>query len=274
MEDSGKMIASVAGLLAVLLYLTACFLLARRIKRRNGLPIRVVLVMGAVALPLHLLSVQAHIYQPLGVDLGLFNVISLEGWLIATLAILVNLYRPVIGIALVAYPLAALGVLLSTFLKAPYTPLTDLPRGAESHILLSILAYSVLTIAAMQALLLSIQDHQLRARQHRGFLAALPPLQTMESMLFEIIAIGLVLLSTAIITGFLTMDNMFAQHVVHKTFFTICAWLVFAVLLTGRHFLGWRGQTAIRFTLAGFALLLVGFYGSKVVLELILHKPV
>ena len=269
-----KMIASVAGLLAVLLYLTACFLLARRIKRRDELPIRAVLAMGVAALPLHLLSVQAHIYQPLGVDLGLFNVISLVGWQIATLAILVNLYRPMIGITLVAYPLAALGILLCTFLKAPYTPLSGLPRGAESHILLSIPAYSVLTIAALQALLLSIQDHQLRNRQRRNFLAALPPLQTMESMLFGMIAIGFGLLSLAILTGFLTLDNMFAQHLVHKTFFTLCAWLVFATLLAGRHFMGWRGHTAIRFTVAGFALLVVGFYGSKVVLELILHKPV
>jgi len=268
------MIASVTGLLAVLLYATACFLLARRLKHRHELPVRPVLAMGVLALPLHLISVQAHIYQPLGVDLGLFNVVSLVGWLIAALAILVNLYRPVIGITLVAFPLAAVGILLSTFLKAPYTPLSDLPRGAESHILLSILAYSVLTIAALQALLLSIQDHQLRARQRRSFLAALPPLQTMESMLFEMIGIGFGLLSLAILTGFLTLDNMFTQHLAHKTFFTLCAWLVFATLLAGRHFMGWRGQTAIRFTVAGFALLLVGFYGSKVVLELILHKPV
>ena len=74
--------------------------------------------------------------------------------------------------------------------------------------------------------------------------------------------------------GFLTLQNLFAQHMVHKTVLTLAAWVVFAVLLGGRHWLGWRGTTAVRFTLWGFALLLLGFYGSKVVLELILHKPV
>lgn len=267
------MSANVAGLLAALLYVLACGLLVRHLKRRDTLPIRAVMALGGVALPLHLIAVHAQIYQPLGLDLGLFNMLSLVGWLIATLAILMNLYRPVMGIILVAFPVAIVGLLLSIFLKAPYTPLTNLPKGAESHILLSILAYAVLMIAALQAGLISIQDHQLRTRK-RQFLAALPPLQTMESMLFELIGTGFALLSLAILTGFLTLDNMFAQHVVHKTVLTLCAWLIFAVLLAGRHFMGWRGQTAIRFTTAGFLLLLIGFYGSKVVLELILHKPV
>jgi ABC-type uncharacterized transport system permease subunit len=267
------MAVNLAGLVAAVLYLTVCWTLLRRLKQRDALPTRRVLALGALALPLHLIAVHGQIYQPLGLDLGLFNMISLVGWLIATLSILVNLYRPVPGILLVGFPFAILGIVLSLTLTAPYTPLSKLPRGAESHILLSILAYAVLTIAAMQAVLLAIQDRQLR--NHRNsFLAALPPLQTMESMLFEMIGAGFVLLSLAILTGFLTLDNMFAQHLVHKTVLTLCAWLIFAVLLTGRHFLGWRGRTAIRFTLTGFVVLLVGFYGSKIVLELILHKPV
>lgn len=265
------MTANVAGLIAALLYVLACGLLGLHLKRRDAIPARAILVTGTLALPLHLICVHAQIYQPLGLDLGLFNVISLVGWLIATLAIAVNLYRPVIGITLVAFPLAILGILLSVFLKAPYTPLAHLPKGAESHILLSILAYAVLTIAALQAVLIAIQDSQLRHKR-RTFLAALPPLQTMETMLFGMIGIGFVLLSAAIVSGFITLDSLFAQHVLHKTVFTIGSWLVFAILLVGRHFLGWRGQTAIRFTIAGFLLLLLGFYGSKLVLELILHK--
>jgi ABC-type uncharacterized transport system permease subunit len=91
-------------------------------------------------------------------------------------------------------------------------------------------------------------------------------------MLFDLIAVGFVLLSLAIITGFLTVNDFFAQHLVHITVLTVAAWLVFAVLLGGRHWRGWRGTTAIRFTLWGFGLLLLGFYGSKVVLELILNR--
>ena len=265
-------VATLAGLAAALLYLVASTLLGRQLAQRSAPDSRLILGLGIIALPLHLICLHAAIYQPEGLNLGLFHVISLVGWLIATLAIGMSLYQPVVSLTLGAFPLAALGILLSLFLSAPYVPLNALSRGAESHILLSILAYSVLTIAAAQAVLLAVQDHQLR--QHKaGILKTLPPLVTMERILFDLIAVGFALLTLAIITGFLTLQNFFAQHVAHKTAFTLGAWIVFAVLLGGRHWGGWRGATAIRFTLWGFALLLLGFYGSKVVLELILHKP-
>lgn len=263
--------ATLAGLAAALLYTVASILLGRQLARREKPRPRVILALGGLALPLHLISVHALIYQPAGINLGLLPVISLEGWLIATLAIGMNLYKPVITITLVAFPLAILGLLLSLFLPSPYTPLTHLTSGAESHILLSILAYSVLTIAAGQAILVAVQDKHLR-KHKQGLLHALPPLQTMETLLFSLIGTGFALLSLAILSGFLTMGDLFAQHLAHKTVLTLAAWGVFAALLAGRHWLGWRGPTAIRFTLWGFALLLLGFYGSKLVLELILNK--
>lgn len=262
-----------AGLAAALLYIVASLILGRQLARREAPNTLLILALGLVALPLHLVSVHAAIYQPEGLNLGLFHVISLVGWLIATLAIGMSLYQPVVTLTLGAFPLAALGILLSLFGNAPYEPLSDLSHGAESHILLSILAYSVLTIAAAQAVLLAIQDRHLRQHK-RGILNTLPPLVTMERLLFDLIAVGVALLTLAILTGFLTLQNFFAQHLAHKTAFTLTSWVVFAVLLAGRHWMGWRGATAIRFTLWGFALLLLGFYGSKIVLELILHKPV
>lgn len=263
---------TLAGLSAVLLYVLASLLLGRQLARQEKPNPAPVLALGALALPLHLLSVHAAIFQAGGLDLGLFNVVSLVGWLIATLSIAMSLYQPVITLTLGAFPLAALGLLLSLFAHDPYPPLQGLSPGVQSHILLSILAYSVLTIAAGHAVILAIQDRHLR-QHRRGLLKALPPLVTMERLLFDLIAVGLGLLTVAIGTGFLTVENLFAQHLAHKTAFTLAAWAVFAALLAGRHWLGWRGQTAIRFTLWGFALLLLGFYGSKAVLELILMKP-
>lgn len=261
--------ATLAGLAAALLYSASSLLLGRQLARREAPRTALILGLGALALPLHLLCVYAAIYQPGGLNLGLFQVISLVGWLIAALSIAMSLYQPVVSLTLGAFPLAALGILLSLFVPAPYVLLTAVSHGVEAHILLSILAYSVLMIAAAQATLLAVQDHQLRQHK-RGLLNVLPPLQTMERLLFDLIAVGFVLLTLAIVTGFVTLNNIFAQHVVHKTVLTLAAWLVFAVLLSGRHWLGWRGATAIRFTLWGFVLLLLGFYGSKLVLELIL----
>jgi ABC-type uncharacterized transport system permease subunit len=137
---------------------------------------------------------------------------------------------------------------------------------------LSILAYSVLDHCRCPSFAdCTIQDHQLKHHK-RGMMHALPPLQTMESLLFSLIWTGFALLSLAILSGFLTLNDLFAQHLAHKTLLTLAAWAVFATLLTGRYTLGWRGNTAIRFTLWGFGLLLLGFYGSKLVLEIILQR--
>lgn len=262
---------TLAGLSAASLYVLASLLLGRQLARQEPPHTARILAIGALALPLHLLSLHAAIYAGGGLDLGLFNVVSLVGWLIATLSIAMSLYQPVVTLTLGAFPLAALGILLSLAAPDPYVPLRGLSPGLQSHIMVSLLAYSVLTIAAAHAVLVAVQDRQLR-RHKRGLLKSLPPLVTMERLLFDLIAVGLGLLTAAIVLGFLTVDDFFAQHLAHKTAFTLAAWAVFAVLLAGRHFMGWRGATAIRFTLWGFALLLLGFYGSKAVLELVLQR--
>lgn len=266
------MLPTIAGLAAALLYVLASLLLGRQLARREPVQTTRILALGALALPLHLINLNAAIHLPGGLDLGLFHMLSLVGWLIAALSIVMSLYQPVVTLTLGAFPMAAVGILLSQFVSAPYALLHGLGPGTQAHILISILAYSILTIAAAHSVLLAVQDSQLRHHRGRPLLTALPPLVTMERLLFDLIAIGLAFLSVAIITGFITLTDFFAQHVAHKTIFTLAAWSVFAVLLAGRHWLGWRGTTAIRFTLGGFVLLLLGFLGSKFVLELVLHR--
>ena len=137
--------------------------------------------------------------------------------------------------------------------------------------LLSILAYSVITIAALQALLLAYQNSRLKHHHPGGLLSKLPPLQDMEALLFELLWAGQGILSVAIVAGFVFFDNIWGVNgVIHKTFFSLLAWVVFAILLWGRSQLGWRGVTAIRFTLSGFVLLILGFYGSKFALQVLI----
>jgi ABC-type uncharacterized transport system permease subunit len=138
--------------------------------------------------------------------------------------------------------------------------------------MLSLLAYSLLAIAALQALALALEDRLLRQRRPLRMMRILPPLQTLEFSMFQIIAFGFFLLSLGLISGLMFLKDMFAQHLVHKTVLSIIAWLVFAILLWGRYRFGWRGRTAIRYTLSGFGSLMLAYFGSKLVLELILHR--
>src|SRR5690606_13545096 len=125
-----------------------------------------------------------------------------------------------------------------------------------AHVYSSMLAYSVLAIAAFQAVLVAMQDYRLRHRHPGGFVRLLPPLQAMEDVLFQMLRLGFVLLTVALATGFLFLENMFAQHLVHKTVLSMLAWVVFGVLLAGHWRFGWRGQTAIRWTVGGFIVLM------------------
>lgn len=100
----------------------------------------------------------------------------------------------------------------------------------------------------------------------------LPALDTLEALLFYLIKIGLAVLTVSLVTGLVYVDDLFGQHLAHKTILSIFAWLVFALLLWGRWKRGWRGRVAVRMTLAGIALLLLSYFGSKLVLEIILDR--
>lgn len=205
-----------------------------------------------------------------GIDLSFYRASSLIFWLISAMSIIALAQKkPIENLLLVFLPLAALSLLCTLLFHAPSSKIIQ-GRGLISHVLLSLLAYSMLTIAAMQAILLAMQERQLRKHQFNGLFAYLPPLQTMESLLFDMIWLGFSLLSAAIVSGFFFIDDMFAQHLVHKTFFTIFAWCIFAILLAGRYLKGWRGQTAAKLSIAGFIALMLGYFGSKFVLEFLL----
>ena len=136
--------------------------------------------------------------------------------------------------------------------------------------MLSVLSYGLLAIAALQAILLSFGDYELRHKKMTT-LRYLPSLQTMESLLFELLWAGLVFLSLSILSGFVFFEQM-SRGLIHHTSITLIAWVVFSILLWGRYRMGWRGATASRWTLSRFALLLVGYFGSKLVMEIFLAQ--
>ncbi len=204
-----------------------------------------------------------------GVQLGFFSVSSLIFWVINLIVLFSSLKKALHNLFILLSPLSVLAVAASIFGRDANIQIS---YQLASHVILSILAYSLLTIATLQALLLAYQNHQLKNKHTIGKVRLLPPLQTMESLLFELLWAGEILLTLSILSGIWFLEDIFAQHLAHKTVFSIAAWIIYALLLWGRHQLGWRGYTAIRWTLGGFALLMLAYFGSKLVLELILHR--
>jgi ABC-type uncharacterized transport system permease subunit len=264
-----------APILAAILYLAAGALLSWRLAQGlNASPATrtAALALWFAALAVHLPSLYGDIVTPLGLNLAFFNVLSLVTDVIALILLFTSLVRPVANLGVLILPLAAVAAILRAVLPVATNHVAYADPGLQAHILLSILAYSLFSIAAVQAVLLAIQNHHLRHRHPGGFIRALPPLETMEQLLFQMIAIGYGFLTLSLATGALNLQNVFAQHLVHKTVLSLFAWVLFSVLLWGRHHFGWRGRTAIRWTMGGFVLLMLAYFGSKFVLELILKR--
>lgn len=242
-----------------------------RFARRQTPDKRLLSLLGGLALIAHMFSLGLQLLPGSTLNLNFFNASSLIACAVIALILVGTIRIPVENLLLPLFPLGALTVLLAQFAPAGTSqPINEAP-GILAHILLSILAYGLLTIAMFQALLLSLQDHQLKHKHPSGLIRNFPPLQTMESLLFGFLWAGWLLLSLSLLSGWLFFEDLFAQHLVHKTVLSCVAWVVFAVLLWGRHQLGWRGHKAIRWTLAGFCLLMLAYFGSKLVREFILH---
>lgn len=204
-----------------------------------------------------------------GFNFGVLHIASVLFMVINILVCLSSLRKPLENIFLLLIPLT-LTVMISSSLSTAVITKSALSIPIITHILLSVLAHSLLAIATLQALLLSYQYKKLKTRHPRGLIGILPPLQTMETLMFELVWAGFALLTLSILSGLIYLDNIFAQHLAHKTVFSILAWLIYATLLWGRHSIGWRGIIAIRWVLVGFAALMLAYFGSKIVLEVIL----
>lgn len=207
-----------------------------------------------------------------GIDLHFSAALAVVAIVIAALTALLSLWRPLGALGIISYPCGAAFLLAYGLSQTGAPSPSTLAWPIQLHAGLSLLAYAALSLAALLAIVLWWQERALRQRQFGGFLNMLPPLTMVESLLFQLILAGFVLLAAALITGALFVDDLFAQHLVHKTVLSILAWLVFGALLLGRWRRGWRGRRAVRWTLSAMALLALAFFGSKFVLELVLAR--
>lgn len=260
----------VTGAISILFYFCGAGLQVFSFVRQRPAARGLVLGIGTAAVINHALLAWLLVDTPAGYDLSLYSVAALITLAMVVLTLLASFNRPLQNLTVVVFPLAALTLAGALLLDSSAEPVTGRGPGFVIHVTLSILAYSVLTIAAIQALLVGWQERQLRGRRQFALLTNLAPLQTMERVLFEQLWIGLALLTASILSGFVFLEDMFAQRVVHHTVLALTSWLVFATLLWGRARLGWRGPTALRWTLSGFALLMLAYFGSKLVIEVIL----
>jgi ABC-type uncharacterized transport system permease subunit len=225
-------------------------------------------------LALHTALLGRAVFAPDGMHLGVGNAVSAILWLTVLIYWLGNFYYRLDGLQSLVLPVAAAAALLpAVFPSLKPLPHTEL-LAFKIHLLIAMLAYSLFTIASLHVLLMALLERRLHGGALPRALRGLPPLLALETLLFRMIWAGFILLTLTILSGALYSEELFgkAARLNHKTVFGVLSWIIFAALLGGRHIRGWRGRTAVRWTLAGFLMLVLAYIGSKFVLEVVLGK--
>lgn len=259
--------------LSIALYSVAWALRLRGIQRKKATPTKLFAALTAAALIAHGIGTYQQMVTPNGYDFGILKISSLFFWVANFLILASSLRKPLHNLFLITLPVSIIALLASLYVQDNETNITTkLTADVAIHIFISILAYSTMIVATVQTLLLAFQNHQLRHKHPTGLVRLLPPLQTMETLLFELLWVGEVLLTLVIISGLFHINDIAGQHLAHKIVFTAVAWLIYGILLWGRHYLGWRGNSAIRWSLAGFASLVLAYLGTQLVLQMLLNR--
>lgn len=222
------------------------------------------------ALSWHLAALGSSVFQTGGLRLSLAHSASFVGAQLALVALIAGMNPRLRGLCGGLLVLAAI-----TSLATGATPGGSAVASSwqlQAHILISLFAYGMLAVGAIVALFALIQEKRLRAKQLSSINQLFAPLETSEQMLTGITAAGFLTLLLGVLSGFLFVDNLFAQHLVHKTVLSLIALILFGVLLAGRQFAGWRGRTAVTLYLWGFGALCLAYFGSRYILENLLGR--
>jgi ABC-type uncharacterized transport system permease subunit len=228
-------------------------------------------ILAVVALLLHGRLLAQEIFGAGGLRLTMAGAVSLIGLQLALIGLIGSIEASLRGMSAGLLALAALASLATVFSAATETA-TELSWHIQAHILVSMFAYGLLTVGAIVAVYALIQDRRLRSGHLSAVNHLFAPLETTEKLLFGIATSGFVVFLLAVVSGFAFVDNLFAQHLVHKTALSLLALTLFGILVAGRQFAGWRGKRAVYLYLWGFAFLFLAYFGSRFVLEQILER--
>lgn len=225
-------------------------------------------------LALHLYLLNELVMPEAGLSLGFGTTIS------AVAALTVLFY----GLAAWRYPLSGLqgfvllfgafGVLLQGLMPEGHTiPVAGQPLF-RLHMLAAFAAYGLFAVAALHAVLISLAEKHLHRPVLPRMVACLPPLLTLEKLLFRMVELGFLILTLTMLSGMLFSESIYGRAfpLTHMTVFGLASWGIYAALLAGRRIYGWRGRKAIFWSLAGFVALLLSYVGVKFVLEVLLGR--
>jgi len=261
-------------ILSVLSYLGAAALIARQISIKAhsdsaSINLNFAYIVATIAVALHILYAIASNSLVIPLNISLSAMATSASAILVVIFLSGCLFLPIRRLGILVFPLSALGLLFSAWWASEANIVANSGLAFNVHIMVSILSYSLLSIAAVQALLYFYQERNIKNPGTKTLLLAMPPLQTMEQLLFQLVGIGFVLLTVTLLSGAIFSQQIFGQafEFKHHTILALLGWVVFASLLFKRFASGLRGTPAVIWTVAGFVLIQLGYFGTKIVSE-------
>lgn len=260
-------------IIASLFYVLATSHVLSRLFHRQGPSQKITIILSTVAILAHMLLLVNSVFRADGQDLSIVNVALLTCWVIVLCVTTVSLKFPATLLLPVVYGFAALLTIASLFI--PHHVLLhsiNVELALVAHISLSLLAYCILIIATLYGVQFYFIDKRLKRKDLAIVHSHLPPLMVVERQLYQLLNLGTVLLSVALLTGFVFLDGMFANEFIHKTVLSLVAWAIFATIAVGHVKRGWRGKmVVVSIMIAAFTLTLA-YFGSRFIQEVVLNK--
>jgi ABC-type uncharacterized transport system permease subunit len=272
------------GWLPSALYLALLLILSLRPKEGAESSLSTALIQGAIFGILVIHGVQLHdsVFTPEGFVFGFAQDLSLIAWVGLAFYWFQSWFLPISSLRWMALVFALVCSLLpALFPGTLISPKAVSDPWFKGHFVVATVSVGLLSLAAMHAMLMSIQDRALHRQlaivpnsRAAHWLEDLPPLMTMESLLFNLLYVGFALLSLTVFSGLLFSQTLFGKPLVfdHKTIFALVSWFLFAGLLIARWRVGLRGRSAIRWVLSAYTALLLAYVGSRFVVEVILQR--
>ena len=268
--------------ISILGYLSATFLIARKISaHRQVTPevdhyktsIDAVFLIACLSWFAHLIYANTISHTGSTINFSLSSMTCLVSLVIVIIFLLGSLAMPIRTLGVLVFPLTVVSLLFSFLwgyeVGSKNPELNAQGLAFASHIMVSLLSYSLITIAAIQSMLYMYQERLIKKRTASTMLLTLPPLQTMEQLLFRLVTVGFALLTLTLLSGVIFSQEIFGQPFTfeHHTIIASISWLVFAILLFKRFNSGLRGSQAAVWTIAGFLIMQIGYFGTKIVTE-------
>jgi ABC-type uncharacterized transport system permease subunit len=232
---------------------------------------------AAILLPLaaHAVALYPDLFAAPGLRFGFAQALSVMMFLAVLMCWIEGFFFPVDSLYFILLAAAALCAPLPAFFAGRVSP-DAVSFEFRLHLIAGMLAYSLFTVAMLHALLIARVESRLHEANTRldGPLARLPALLSLERLVFGLIGAAFAVLTVTLALGIAYSESFIGRpmRVEHKTVFAVLSWLIFGLLLVGRWRYGWRGRTALRWTVSGFVALMLAYPGSRFVLEVLLHR--